>query len=261
MKSYLISLLSFVKYYSFKLNYFSTIKKKEIRRFKDSHIGERCFIIGNGPSLKVEDLVKLKNEVTLSCNMIHRLTKNTDWLPYYYFCHDPRYIREFSSELARVKCIHRFIGSYYETHKYVQSGFSNAQRTSFYYLDKNPTRSNVKFSNDVSKKVMPGTTVSYAMIQFAFYMGFKEIYLIGFDHSFSKQIEHGKFRKSNRKDNFEGYGLVSNYVVDKDVISEAFKVALRVSKKSNVKIVNVTRGGELNVFERAELDEILLQKV
>ena len=33
--------------------------------YKDAHLGERCFIIGNGPSLKKTDLSKLRGEYTL----------------------------------------------------------------------------------------------------------------------------------------------------------------------------------------------------
>ena len=35
---------------------------KYLNRFKDKHKGERCFIIGNGPSLKKTDVSKLTNE-------------------------------------------------------------------------------------------------------------------------------------------------------------------------------------------------------
>ena len=36
---------------------------KLLKEFKNKYINERCFIIGNGPSLNVEDLEKLKNEI------------------------------------------------------------------------------------------------------------------------------------------------------------------------------------------------------
>lgn len=260
MKKTFLHLLNLSKYQIFKIKAPLLIKKNSIKAFENKHYGKRCFVIGNGPSLRIEDLENLKNEITFSCNMIHRFAQKTDWTPYYYFCHDPKYVREFANELSQVKCCHRFIGSYYETYKDVYSGFSNAEMTSFYYLDKHPTRRKVEFSHDVSNKVMPGLTVSYAMIQFAFYMGFSEIYLIGFDHSFANQIENGKLKKSRRNDHFEGYGVINKNIVNKDVITEAFNVAQIEANKSNVKIINATRGGELEVFERMKLDDILLPR-
>ena len=40
---------------------------------KDTHRGQRCFIIGNGPSLKNTDLALLENEVTFGLNRIYLL--------------------------------------------------------------------------------------------------------------------------------------------------------------------------------------------
>ena len=38
---------------------------KNLKQLKNIHVGERCFIIGNGPSLKKTDLSKLKDEYTI----------------------------------------------------------------------------------------------------------------------------------------------------------------------------------------------------
>ena len=39
-----------------------------LKTLKGIHIGKRCFIIGNGPSLRVEDLEKIKDEYTFAAN-------------------------------------------------------------------------------------------------------------------------------------------------------------------------------------------------
>ena len=36
--------------------------------FRDCHKGQRCFVIGNGPSLKQQDLAPLAQEITLVTN-------------------------------------------------------------------------------------------------------------------------------------------------------------------------------------------------
>ena len=43
----------------------------QLRTLKDSHQGQRCFIMGNGPSLAKTDLSKLKNEFTFGMNRIY----------------------------------------------------------------------------------------------------------------------------------------------------------------------------------------------
>ncbi|MEH7495790.1 hypothetical protein V7177_26550, partial [Neobacillus niacini] len=62
------------------------IKKlsNKVKMFKNNHSGESCFIIGNGPSLTVEDLNKINNHVSFSSNRINLLIDEAEWTPYYY---------------------------------------------------------------------------------------------------------------------------------------------------------------------------------
>src|ERR1051325_8735404 len=59
---------------------------------RDCHKGQRCFIIGNGPSLKKQDLTPLAHEITLVTNnfYFHPLISDR-WQPTYYFLSDPQY--------------------------------------------------------------------------------------------------------------------------------------------------------------------------
>src|SRR5690349_18838408 len=47
----------------------SLLKRNEV--FRNLHKGRRCFIIGNGPSIKDQDLSPLANEITLVTNSFH----------------------------------------------------------------------------------------------------------------------------------------------------------------------------------------------
>ena len=53
-------------------------------QYKDIHKGERCFIVGKGPSLKMEDLEKIKGEYSFSVNSIVLSFADTTWRPPYY---------------------------------------------------------------------------------------------------------------------------------------------------------------------------------
>ncbi|HEY0007112.1 MAG TPA: hypothetical protein VGB55_00165, partial [Tepidisphaeraceae bacterium] len=44
---------------------------RRLPRYHNKHAGQRCFILGNGPSLKQTDLTLLKNEVTFGLNRIY----------------------------------------------------------------------------------------------------------------------------------------------------------------------------------------------
>ncbi|MFC2055928.1 hypothetical protein ACFLV7_16775 [Chloroflexota bacterium] len=56
---------------------------------KNRHKGQRCFVIGNGPSLSTTDLDQLRGEVTFACNKIYLAFNETDWRPTYYAVEDP----------------------------------------------------------------------------------------------------------------------------------------------------------------------------
>ena len=103
-------------------------------------------------------------------------------------------------------------------------------------------------------------SVAYAMLQFAFYMGFEEIYLLGFDHNFSKIEVNGKeIVNENVTDHFASYNDVVTGAVNVDKLTRGFMEAKQYADTHGVRIFNATRGGKLDVFERVDLDEILLR--
>jgi len=96
-----------------KLSFFK--ERREIKQLKNIHKDERCFIIGNGPSLSTNDLDLIKEEISFSCNMIYELLDKTNWKPYYYFSHDPGYLRRILGQIKKVPAKKKFIGYYHET--------------------------------------------------------------------------------------------------------------------------------------------------
>ena len=95
-------------------------------------------------------------------------------------------------------------------------------------------------------------------------MGFKNIYLIGvdFDYVLPKDvIKKGKVWESHGDDpnhfdpRYFGKGIESNDPqLHKTII--AYRKAREFLEKNNVKIVNLTKGGKLEVFERGIYDEV-----
>ena len=61
-----------------------------------------------------------------------------------------------------------------------------------------------KFSENIVTRAYYGTSVVHLVMQVCFYMGFKEIYLIGTDCDFSSSIKHSKlvsYKNSNQIEN------------------------------------------------------------
>ncbi|MBR5593269.1 MAG: DUF115 domain-containing protein [Bacteroidaceae bacterium] len=220
--------------------------RRHLRTYKNSHNG-RCFIIGNGPSLRNSDLKRLMElgEVTFACNSLIKLFNEIPFAPTYYFAQDNKIILDNKQEIADYKGI-RFLKAHYANRYHIKG-------VTYYNMlfPQNP----IGFSNNIPNVVYSGQTVTYSMIQFAAYMGFKEIYLIGVDCNYSSNnsvINKESYfdpRLFNSKRSYAAPEVNTNLL--------AYARAREVCDRKGVKIYNATRGGKLEIFERANLDDIL----
>lgn len=220
--------------------------RHRLRSFKGIHKG-RCFVIGNGPSLTTADLRRLMElgECTFACNSLIKLFGEIPFTPTYYFAQDNKIILDNKQEIADYKGT-RFLKAHYASRYHIK-GVT-------YYNMLFPKRP-IGFSNDISRIVYSGQTVTYSMIQFAAYMGFKEIYLIGVDCNYSAGndvITEKSYFNPRLFNNNRSYAPPE---VDTNLL--AYARAREVCDKRGIKIYNATRGGKLEVFERADLDSVL----
>lgn len=226
----------------------------ELKRFKDIHKGKRCFVVGNGPSLKVEDLDKLHEygEICFGFNRICRVYDRTEWRPTYFCVGDPRVINVMEYDIPKIEG-NIFLGDAY--HSYKNPIFSNVNYVHLnfeYYGDFCP-----EFSRDITVEVRLGNTVVYDIgLQFAFYMGFSEIYLIGCDCSnFGECMDENNHFISNYIDKNEREAF-KNAVPNWKSVFKAYEIAEWFSRKNGFRIFNATRGGKLEVFERVDFDSL-----
>ncbi|MGG7620227.1 6-hydroxymethylpterin diphosphokinase MptE-like protein [Bacillus coreaensis] len=231
---------------------------KDIRTLKNIHLNKRCFIIGNGPSLTVEDLDKLKNEITFAFNRIYYIFDKTDWRPTYYCSEDDKTIFKSKEEINNLKIENKFFPVNFPWDYKIH--FKNAKYYIFKFGDRNVEP---KFSENIVKGIYWGNTVAYTAIQMAVYMGIKEIYLLGVDHNFSKMVnDKGEIViDKTAKDYFtKEYNNDKEdlYIPNIEVSTRAFTAAKKYADKHNIKIFNATRGGKLEVFERVDFDKIII---
>lgn len=230
-----------------------------LRSLKDSCRGQRCFIIGNGPSIVVSDLEKLVDEVTFAVNGIYRLFDKTYWRPNFFVCADRNALSLEIENILSMDVNQMFIdvfakGSVPDDTKNVT--FINLHPSHF--LSAKFSTENIRFSHDIDKYICSGYTVTYTAIQIAAYMGFSKIYLLGVDHSYSRAINSdGKITEKRKGvDHFFGSERRRGYFYYEGV-EYAYALARREAKASGIEILNATRGGYLDIFERVELDEVL----
>lgn len=234
---------------------------RSMKKFKNIHKGERCFIIGNGPSLKIEDLEKIKAKgfKTFACNRIYLAYEQTDWRPDYYFMADLRLIEsDGMSPKLDVPIDHRF---------FPDAAINNVSGGSFYHTLYYRYKQDSKFSKDASEGVYQSGTVTTDMLHIAYYMGFSEFYLIGVDfnyHMGNKSADGNSYVYNNENNYFiKGYfkkGEVAN-TNDPATNLLGYEAARRAIEEEGRKVFNATRGGKLEVFERIDIDELLNTKL
>ena len=228
-----------------------------IRPLKDIHRGEACVVIGNGPSLKAEDLTKL-HELgipTFACNRIHLIFPQTPWRPTCYFMSDERLMREYNDDLPDVPAERRFFPARYRGR--VKNGV-------FYREIQFDYEKEGRFSLDAAKGICPAGSVTTEMIQFAYYMGFAEIYLIGVDFSYAvtKRVDSKTYSYQGENNYFIPGYLKPGEVADMPNVNAnllGFHAARQAIEGQGRVIKNATRGGRLEVFDRVDLDALLRQ--
>jgi len=219
---------------------------------KDKYKGKRGFIIGNGPSLLPEDLEALKNEISIASNRIYLMYPKTNWRPTVYTIADSILWPKIKDEVKNLnETVHlpnylKFEGS--DNVKYWKSPFSIGGR---------------KFSLDITEGAYGGHTVTYENIQIAMYLGLNPIYLIGCDHNYpgEKDVTAGiAIKQGSEQTHFtKEYRVPGEKVLPASILNmeASYRAANQVANEHGVEIFNATRGGRLDVFNRADLDKLV----
>lgn len=232
----------------------SRIYVRKLKQFKDIKLGRRCFVIGNGPSLTISDLEKIREEDSFATNRIFQMFSNTWWRPTYYCCQDDRVFDSIKGkyEEAVESCEAVFLSS-----AFVKMLGKFPHNSNFFYINIGPfENATPPFAENIADEVYEGYTVLYTCIQIAVYMGYKEIYLLGVDHKYS-------YRHENEIDGLgsyaEGLGadMTNSYPPRLDASEQAYTVAKKYCDEHGITIKNATRGGCLEVFERIELSDLI----
>lgn len=235
---------------------------KYMARIHNSHLGESCFVIGNGPSLASKDLdILQKNKIdTFAVNRIFKIFPQTDWRPTYYVSTDHVLVRDILDEVNKLPVKDKFIPL---QNKY----YHNIIVDKAHYFFRNDIRDNDQpggFSLDCTEQVNMRGTVTIACIQLAAHMGYRYIYLLGVDHNFDKVItENGEVVIDPSVKNYfcEGYDDdVANEVVhDLGNTTRSYIDVERFYSKNGVEILNATRKTKLRVFRTITFEEAIGQ--
>lgn len=237
-------------------------------KFRDLYAGRRCFVIGNGPSLKQQNLDVLKDDVTIAMNYFFKHPVLGLWQPTAYCVaenpenYTPRIIQDMKSGIAEINSQAIFIPlSVKQLNE--QYHIYPKDRTSYLNITGGPI-----YDWPIKKRIINLTSVlpgppstAHMAIMVALYLGCSPIYLIGLDSDYlahRSYIEHFYPTPEEERHNVENL-LTYSY---KTLMDAALKLwmtyeALRdIALQDNKEIYNAGVGGFLDVFPRVKFESL-----
>ena len=255
-----------LKLHDLEIGKYSRILKKNSQLKNTAKNIDRCFILATGPSIREQDLSGLEDEFCISVSnfFVHPLFKKINPRYHVFAGSHPPITPEQMADWWRDAEGH-FRGSnvdifIHAVNKNVQENFGLFKdHKVYYYLGEG------KYPVDFAKAIPKIQTVVHVAIYLAMYLGFKEIYLLGCDHSwllhhgisqhFYKEEQHS-FTRNNYSEWSEvkdiGYEFKTHaklWDVYRKIRSEAAKI--------NCNIFNATPKSMLDIFPKKNLSEVL----
>jgi len=251
--------------------------KKNVE-LKDKYNNERIFILGSGSSILLYDLKVLSNECVMTQNSFHMHNDISDINPTFH-CVVPYYQSDKEHSIwvdyindMKVRMPDSLFIWGLNTKSLIDK-FHEDLRDKSYYLR---TRYNLLTLNkakvNISKTIMTIPTVLTQCLTVAIYLGFKEIYLLGFDLD---QICHTNDQTYGR---FYGMSKITETEFEKDanqkldvettdgwytwwLMNKQFFLIKHFADQNNINIVNGTKGGILSYFKREPIENIIGQEI
>lgn len=231
--------------------------RSRLAKWRGRHVGKRAFVIGNGPSLARTDLRTLSNELTFGSNALFLLDRRYRFRPTFYAVEDRLVAEDRAEEIQAYQGPTKFFPWDQEP---ALKGYA--------YL---PLVRNYapypQFSFDVSEAVFTGWTVTFILLQLAFYMGIRRVFLVGVDGTYpriAKATDNCVVLSTSEDTNHfvsDYFGPGRRYHLPQPQrVTQAYILARERFQAAGGGIWNATVGGELDIFPRVDLAQVLEAK-
>jgi hypothetical protein len=263
----------FVNYGMNLINLFPDSLLSRNAKFKNIHRTERCFILGSGHSILTNDLTKLKHEIVITQNHFHSHKDIQIIHPKYHVVipkfHPSEYDQDWIDWIQEMEKVlpndtTYFFGS--NTKNIIDTKTGIAEKT--YYVSTGYHSITLRHAKiDITKRIMNVPTVITQCITIALYMGFRKIYLVGFDLDQICQLTkgrdnvrfygHSQITRNEAEKNYENSYASSGFdFFNQWMIWRQLNLLKEHAEKRNIEIINAANGGMLNVFPRNKYDSL-----
>ena len=251
--------------------------KKNVE-LKDKYNNERIFILGSGSSILLYDLKVLKNEFVMTQNSFHMHEDIYDIEPNFH-CVVPYYQSEKEHSIwveyindMKIRMPDSLFIWGLNTKSLIDKYHEDLRDKSYYLRTRYNLLTLNKAKVNISKTIMNIPTVLTQCLSVAIYLGFKEIYLLGFDLD---QICHTNDRTFGR---FYGMSKITDTKFEEDaernsdlettdgwytwwLLNKQFFLLKSYADQNKIKIINGTQGGILSYFKREPIENIFGKEI
>lgn len=236
----------------FRFSHASLTSRKRLSTLRDSQRGQRCFIIGNGPSLKNTDLSHLRSEFTFGLNRIYMLFPDLGFSTTYLVSINRLVIEQCKSEILAqntMKFLPWGLRRYFPVPIPEDLVFVNTE--AFHSV----------FQRNACRPLWQGATVTFVAMQLAYHMGFSQVILIGVDHSF---VTSGKAHteivsQGDDPNHFSPQYFGKGFrwqLPDLETSEIAYRKARTAFEQDGRIILDATIGGKLTVFPKTDYNSL-----
>jgi hypothetical protein len=224
--------------------------RKDIQTFSGLHLNSTLYLIANGPSLAKMDIELLKGRDVMVMNRFYIMFKKLSFIPKYLVCVEETVLDRFQEDMSTLPCTtfvnwrvrDRFRNSHFLKESYALNPF---------------------FQYDLTKPTQFGGTVTFACLQLAYYMGYKDVIIIGMDHRFKEtgtpatpEIRTYEKDESHFDPNYFPKGM-KWMLPDLEKSEFSYRLARVAYEKDGRRIIDCTIDGNCNVFEKGRLEDYL----
>ena len=235
------------------------------------HNGDRCFILGNGPSAKKLDLKKLKNDWVISISNGYFHNGFSSMLKKYHCLPQITYGKITTQDVVKwFTEMHQNLGEttlfLNESEKEIVDKYELFVGRSVHYISLSENFEELESREiiDITRPIPRVMSAPIMALMIAMYMGFKEIIIIGVDHD---EFRTGQYKyafnikaMNNKDQNVDSKGNTSSRNLDKFqtyyILFKQYRILNEIANKNNVRILNATPGGELDEFSKCEFNKL-----
>ena len=233
------------------------------RELKNIHQGKRCFILATGSSINDQNLKPLKDEFCIAVSNFY-LHPDFSLIEPQYYClapwHPPHSIERYLQLIEEIANISKKCTFFLGINEYPRVNRNSILlNRNIYYHD---TRE-IKLGRDIDlcQPVLSPMSVTIMAIQSAIFMGFSEIYLLGFDHdsvlNYSGKFANKHFYLEEKAKLITDISTFKSTILSYASLWNQYEMLNIIAQSKEIKILNATKYSLLDVFDKVDYNSVI----